>query len=240
MPKPTANLRFSRLALFLLLEKGYNSSHELLLGTFRSRRSGEPFDTALAAQPAARGISGLVLAGSSSVVFMDAHYEPLPRLAASAAAAGLPACLPAACLKPPAEVSQHLVLAGLQPSTAVLCRPPCSMPEDGGEAGGENGGVSDGATAGLEALLGSEQWQWEAIPNLDQFFTRIYRLDGMAADSSSSKAAPTAPLAGTRAESSVEHEPSALVCSPETPVFPLAPRPRLAAGTGRRRGLRSC
>ncbi len=48
------------------------------------------------------------------------------------------------------------------------------MPEDGGEAGGEANGL-DGAAPGLEALLGSEQWQWEAIPNLDQFFTRIYR-----------------------------------------------------------------
>ena len=33
---------------------------------------------------------------------------------------------------------------------------------------------------GLEALLDSEQWQWEAIPNLDQFFTRIYRQVGAA------------------------------------------------------------
>lgn len=45
----------------------------------------------------------------------------------------------------------------------------CSMPEGGnGGDGGEGGAPPD-------ALLGSEQWQWEAIPNLDQFFTRIYR-----------------------------------------------------------------
>lgn len=50
-----------------------------------------------------------------------------------------------------------------------------SMPEDGGEAGHEGDGLHGGAAPGLEALLGSEQWQWEAIPNLDQFFTRIYR-----------------------------------------------------------------
>lgn len=26
-----------------------------------------------------------------------------------------------------------------------------------------------------EALLGSEAYDWGAVPNLDQFFTRIYR-----------------------------------------------------------------
>ena len=45
------------------------------------------------------------------------------------------------------------------------------MPEDGGEGGGGFGAVEPPP----DALLGSEQYQWEAIPNLDQFFTRIYR-----------------------------------------------------------------
>lgn len=41
------------------------------------------------------------------------------------------------------------------------------MPEDGGERGGTAGSPD-------EALLG-EGWQWAAVPNLDQFFTRTYR-----------------------------------------------------------------
>ncbi len=46
----------------------------------------------------------------------------------------------------------------------------CSMPEGGsGGDGGEGGGAPP------DALLASEHWQWEGIPNLDQFFTRVYR-----------------------------------------------------------------
>lgn len=44
------------------------------------------------------------------------------------------------------------------------------MPEGNGYA---REGDAEGAPP--DALLGSEQWQWEAIPNLDQFFTRVYR-----------------------------------------------------------------
>ncbi|KAI3424722.1 hypothetical protein D9Q98_008111 [Chlorella vulgaris] len=48
-----------------------------------------------------------------------------------------------------------------------------SMPEDNGHSAGIDAEGGEGAPP--DALLGSEQWQWEGIPNLDQFFTRIYR-----------------------------------------------------------------
>ncbi len=47
------------------------------------------------------------------------------------------------------------------------------MPEDNGHSAGIDAEGGEGAPP--DALLGSEQWQWEGIPNLDQFFTRIYR-----------------------------------------------------------------
>lgn len=55
---------------------------------------------------------------------------------------------------------------------------PRSMPEDNGGPGargfgGATGGDGDDAEAPL--LDGSEQWEWEAVANLDTFFTRIYR-----------------------------------------------------------------
>ena len=53
---------------------------------------------------------------------------------------------------------------------------PCSTPEDAAAANGGLGSSAGGGSAPPDdALLSSEQWQWDAIPNLDQFFTRIYR-----------------------------------------------------------------
>ena len=45
-------------------------------------------------------------------------------------------------------------------------------------ANGANGAHAGGAADDAEApLLGldSEQWEWEAVPDLDAFFTRIYQ-----------------------------------------------------------------
>lgn len=50
------------------------------------------------------------------------------------------------------------------------------MPEDGAADGGLEGGGGSPHDALLQGLgSGGEGWQWEAVPNLDQFFTRIYR-----------------------------------------------------------------
>ena len=112
---------------------------------------------------------------------MDSHYEPLPRLACrcpgAATAGGRRQRLNCRCLS---VVPRPFAAPCSSRCTAHQHRwphAPCSTPEDATAAA--NGGLGSSGGGGSappdDALLSSEQWQWEAIPNLDQFFTRIYR-----------------------------------------------------------------
>ena len=160
-------------------------------------------------------------------------YEPLPR-----------------CVPPPAAT------ATLPPPARSACgprthdhpppRPTRSMAEDGAADGG--------APDPHALLLGGEEGQWETVGNLDQFFSRIYRWGGpgLGVLCCGVTGRPCAPGFCSRAQPCAPHDLRRARASPCPPV-PCRPsalvtralRPRCApaacaAGTGRRRGLRSC